>query len=164
MITGMRPIGRKCWGFVEYPQLITPYVTNDFPSGILLEKNLRRSLAWSKSQREIATLMSASYPVTTVDEWRKMRDEFDLDQSKPNPYEEVDNRAFFFQQTPLTTDQIPDVTMAQLKLQLLQEEAKELTERGPMYKVSPGAFFRKALDIEERRCVSVSLLYLSMCS
>ena len=64
--------------------------------GTFLEKNLQRSLAWRKSQREIATLMSGSYPVATVDKWRKMRDEFDLDPSKPNPYEEIDNHAYFY--------------------------------------------------------------------
>lgn len=47
--------------------------------------------------------------------------------------------------------------MAQLKLQLLKEEARDLAERGPLYKVSPGAFIRLALDIEERRYVSVAL-------
>ena len=35
--------------------------------------------------------MSRSYPAPTVDSWRKMQDEFDLDFSEPNPYEEVDN-------------------------------------------------------------------------
>ena len=40
--------------------------------------------------------MSGSYPVATVDKWRKMRDEFDLDPSKPNPYEEIDNRVYFY--------------------------------------------------------------------
>ena len=53
--------------------------------------------------------------------------------------------------------------MAQLKLQLLKEEAKELSERGPLYKVSAGAFFRKALDIEERQYISAfSNLYPSL--
>ena len=40
--------------------------------------------------------MSNSYPAETVDEWREMRDEFDLDSTNPNPYEEVDNRMSFF--------------------------------------------------------------------
>ncbi|KAF9789306.1 hypothetical protein BJ322DRAFT_1000561 [Thelephora terrestris] len=101
-----------------------------------LEKNLRRSLAWSRSQREVANLVSQSYSPETVDVWRKMRDEFDLDQSKPNPYKEVENRT----------------TMKQLKLALLKEEAAELTEHGPSpHKVSAGAFFDKAIMIENRR-------------
>ena len=69
---------------------------NTFPSGTLLDRNLRRSIAWRNSQQEVATLVSESYPAATVDKWRKMRDEFDLDQKKPNPYEEVDNRTYFF--------------------------------------------------------------------
>ena len=63
-------------------------------TGTALERNLRRSLAWEKSQREVATLISGAYSAATVDKWRKMRDEFDLDNSKPNPYEELDNRKF----------------------------------------------------------------------
>jgi hypothetical protein len=42
--------------------------------------------------------------------------------------------------------------MAQLRLELLQEEAKYISntdDAGPQ-KISPGAFFRKAIDIEER--------------
>ena len=71
-------------------------VSNALPLGTFLNKNLQVSLAWSKSQRKVATLVSESYSTAIVDEWRKMRDEFDLDQSKPNPYEEVDNRSCFF--------------------------------------------------------------------
>ena len=67
-----------------------------FHSGKLLEKCLRRSLAWKKSQREVATMMSNAFDPATVDKWRKMRDEFDLDGSMPNPYEEPDNRTFSF--------------------------------------------------------------------
>ena len=61
-------------------------------SGTMLKRNLRQSLAWKKSQREVAALVSDAYPTATVEKWCKMRDEFDLDNSKPNPYEEVDNR------------------------------------------------------------------------
>ena len=60
--------------------------------GKALDKNFRRSLAWSKSQREIADLMSGSYPPDIVDKWHEMRDDFDCDPSKPNPYQEVENR------------------------------------------------------------------------
>ena len=51
--------------------------------------------------------------------------------------------------------------MAQLKLELLKEEAKDLAEGVTRYSVSPGAFFRKALEVEERRYVSVSHRFLS---
>jgi len=36
--------------------------------------------------------MSGSYPADVVSKWRKMRDDFDRDPSKPNPYEERNNR------------------------------------------------------------------------
>lgn len=51
--------------------------------------------------------------------------------------------------------------MAQLKLELLKEEAKELSEHRAIHKVSAGTFFRKAIEIEDRRSVPhFPLLYL----
>ena len=41
--------------------------------------------------------------------------------------------------------------MAQLKLELLKEEAKELSESAPLRQVSAGAFIRKAIEIEDRQ-------------
>lgn len=46
---------------------------------------------------------------------------------------------------------LADVTMAQLRLELLKEEAKELSGHGPPHKVLAGAFFRKAIETEDRR-------------
>jgi hypothetical protein len=64
-------------------------------SGTSLDRNLRRSFAWSKTQREVATLISKSYPAAVVNEWRKIRDDFDRDPLKANPYEEVEQRTIF---------------------------------------------------------------------
>jgi hypothetical protein len=61
-------------------------------SGTSLDRNLRRSLAWKTSQREVADLITSSYEASTIREWQKMRDDFDRDSSKPNPYEEIENR------------------------------------------------------------------------
>jgi hypothetical protein len=96
--------------------------------------------------------MSGSYPADTVKKWTQMRDAFDLDRSKPNPYEEADNRGCFLYKSLSAPNRFPDVTMAQLKLELLKEEARELSGHGPPpHKVSAGAFLRKAIDIEDRR-------------
>ena len=124
--------------------------SNPFRLGKSLEKNLRRSLAWSKSQRAVAALMSGSYDVATVKKWRKMREKYDLNPSKPNPYEEDDNCAYSVEYVHAPPDQFPDATMAELKVELLEEEAKELLERAPLHKVSAGTFFCKAIDIEDR--------------
>jgi hypothetical protein len=94
--------------------------------------------------------MSKTYKTVTVDKWRAMRDAFDLDNSKPNPYEEPDNRACIFHMSLPASNHYQDVTMAQLKLELLKEEAKELSEGASPHKVSAGAFLRKAIEIEDR--------------
>ena len=61
--------------------------------GASLDKNLRRSLLWSNSQREVANLICKSHPKELVKTWKQMRDRFDRDSSKPNPYEEVESGA-----------------------------------------------------------------------
>ena len=65
-------------------------LTHSFRLGKLLEKNLRWSLAWKKSQRDVADLMSGAFDTATVDKWKEIRDAYDLDNSKPNPYEETE--------------------------------------------------------------------------
>ena len=42
--------------------------------------------------------------------------------------------------------------MAQLKLELLKEEVQQASSTGaaPLHKVSAGAFFHKAIEIEDR--------------
>jgi hypothetical protein len=94
--------------------------------------------------------MSKGYETATVDRWRQMRDEFDKDNSKPNPYEEPKNRTYIFRMSLPVSHQYQDVTMAQLKLELLKEEAKELSMGISPHKVSAGAFLRKAIEIEDR--------------
>ena len=64
--------------------------------GVLLDRNLRRSVAWKKSQRDVANLISGSYTPDVVNRWYKMREDFDNVFSMPNPYEEVENCALFF--------------------------------------------------------------------
>ena len=62
--------------------------------GVFLLKNLRSSLAWSKSQRAIATSLSQRYPKETISEWIEMRNRFDRDLESPNPYKEPKTRMF----------------------------------------------------------------------
>jgi hypothetical protein len=63
--------------------------------GTFLLKNLRRSLAWGKSQREAATSLSQNYSKETITEWARMRNKFDKDPKSPNPYKEPKIRTFF---------------------------------------------------------------------
>ena len=49
--------------------------------------------------------MSAAFDSTTVDKWRQMWELFDRDQTKPNPYEEVDNRMYAFRDVSVCTDE-----------------------------------------------------------
>ena len=51
-------------------------------------KNLRRSVRWGKSQRTFATAISSKHTDDVIQKWSEMRDVFDKDPMKPNPYEE----------------------------------------------------------------------------
>ena len=55
-------------------------------------------------------------------------------------------------------NQLLAVTLDKLRLQLLEEESRELADSGLPSKISSGAFFRKALEIKNRRYVSVLIL------
>ena len=63
--------------------------------GAFLLKNLRRSVAWSKTQRSFALAISAKHPTHVLQQWKKMREDFDRDPAKPNPYEEPRVRKSF---------------------------------------------------------------------
>ena len=95
--------------------------------------------------------MSESYPADVVSQWRKMREDFDRDPSKLNPYEEVDDRmSFSFLNYIVSNSTHIDLTMAQLRLELLKEEVSQVPSADNPPGVSAVAFFWKALDIEER--------------
>lgn len=61
-----------------------------FLLGVSLLKNLRKALTWSKTQRAVADKASQGLPATTLTDWTNMRQDFDRDRGKPNPYEEPD--------------------------------------------------------------------------
>ena len=56
--------------------------------GTSLLKNLQKSLTWSITQRAIADNASRRLPSETLTDWSRMRQDFDRDRTKPNPYEE----------------------------------------------------------------------------
>ena len=66
------------------------------PLGVSLLKNLRKAHTWSKKQRAVADNASKCLPTTTVTDWTKMRQEFDQDCKKPNPYEEPETCKFLY--------------------------------------------------------------------
>ena len=104
---------RKLLGLREYFPCFASCATNHHSPGTFLEKNLRQSLAWSKSQREVAMQISESYSAATVDKWRRMRDKFDLDPSEPNPYKEPNDCECI-----LRRQATPNVIGSQIKLWL----------------------------------------------
>ena len=111
---------------------------------------------WSKSQREVATLISESYSADVVDKWREMRAEFDRDHSMPNPYKETEDRMFSSAFIHPSLIRFLGLTIAKLQMELLVE-AKTISNENPLAvggaqssSISPSTFFQKAIDLEER--------------
>ena len=86
--------------------------------------------------------------------WCKMREEFDLDPSRPNPYAEPESRKSRLGRY-LFPNLFLDFSMAELRLQLLKEEAQESSEgqvQGQVQgQVLAGAFLRQAFHVKDRR-------------
>lgn len=111
---------------------------------------------WSRSQREVAVLISESYSSDVVDEWREMRAKFDSNRSMPNPYKETEDRMFSSLFIHSSLIRFLGLTVAKLQKELLLE-AKAMSNDNSLAAggtqsstVSPGTFFQKAIDLEER--------------
>ena len=92
---------QKLLGLRKAPPPASPRLVPSLTSslGKFLLKNLRRSVAWSKTQRTFALAISAKHPPGVLRQWTKMREDFDKDSANPNPYEEPRVRkliAFYF--------------------------------------------------------------------
>ena len=87
-----------------------------------------------------------------------MRDKFDRDPNMPNPYKEVEDCMFLFFSLLCRTISYPllDLTIAKVQKELLKE-AKQASNANPLSggdvpssDVSPGLFFQKAVEVEDR--------------
>jgi len=124
------------------------------PLGITLLKNLEKALVWSETQRAVANNASNRLPPETLANWDKMRQDFDRDNEKPNPYAEPDtcksHRVFCM--FPLLI--LAVMTMESLRRQLDQDEARQSRQGHPSpHAVTASAFLGDALQIEQRQYV-----------
>ena len=127
-----------------------------FLLGVSLLKNLRKALTWSKTQHANADKASQGLPATTLTDWTNMRNEFDRDRKKPNPYEEPETCKLL---RSLSTHSIliltlTVVTVASLRRKFNNNNARKL-RRGhvPPHIISPSSFLGSALQIEEQQYV-----------
>ena len=82
-----------------------------------------------------------------------MREDFDSDPKKPNPYVEPRIRKWFLTSfTHWMLTQFTDITLSKLKQVLAAEEAVQITKgQKPPHDVTPSGFLRMAIDIEDRQ-------------
>jgi len=83
---------RKVVGLREFSNFSFSFCLLTIILGMSLDRNLRRAHAWRTSQRKVANLISETFTADVVSKWHLMRVDFDLDPSKPNPYEEPEYR------------------------------------------------------------------------
>ncbi|KAJ7475064.1 hypothetical protein B0H11DRAFT_1728060 [Mycena galericulata] len=103
--------------------------------GLLLKKRLLNAVAERNYQRDSLATFTANQ-VEHVPMWKAAVEEFEADNSKPNPYE------------------IPKsgVSEHDVRLEFAQEEAEEAARGIPaIHNVSPSAFILAGLDLEEQQ-------------
>ena len=61
----------------------------------MLEVNLVKAVEMAKSQRKVADDFTATFPIETVQEWKRMVEEWQADSSRPNPYASNERGVFF---------------------------------------------------------------------
>ena len=135
-------------GFNDHLQYLS------FHPGVTLLRNLRKALVWSKTQRAIADNASACLLDDTLVDWAKMRQDFDRDRTKPNPYEEPETCELPQTFPPLSVLIFIVVTMATLRRQFDKDEDRKL-RRGctPPHTVTSSTFIWNAIQIEEQQYV-----------
>ena len=125
-----------------------------FHPGVTLLRNLQKVLVWSKTQRAIADNASARLLDDTLVDWAKMRQDFDRDRTKPNPYEEPETCELPQTFPPLSVLIFIVVTMATLRRQFDKDEDRELRRgRTPPHTVTSSTFIWNAIQIEEQQYV-----------
>lgn len=146
----LRKFGLELWP--------SPDPTHSHLTGTTLLKNLKRALSWSRTHRAIADNVSKSLPEDTLAAWIKVRQEFDQDPSKPNPYQEPETCMF---PGPLLTDPVlifsTVVTVESLRRQLDNDNESD-SHRGhtPPHTMTPGTLIWTAIQIEEQQYVSLT--------
>lgn len=134
----------------------------DANTGTNLRKGLEKAWKWSIAQRAVAKSLDATVSESTLLRWRKMVTEFKNDPKKPNPFEEPETGTTTIpSHRRLSHDERTAVSVTSLRRVLLEEES-DARKRGSiqLHDITAAGFLRRALDIEEKQCVS----YFSLCS
>ncbi|GBE78058.1 hypothetical protein SCP_0109400 [Sparassis crispa] len=102
-----------------------------------LVKHLAEALLMTGKQKVIAEKFTSTFSPATIEKWRQMVAEWDLDKTKPDPYAEPS----------------ASTMMAMIQLKLAEEEVIEAMHGEPQLhdKLTVSAFVRLGLELEERQ-------------
>ena len=121
--------------------------------GSLLETNLAKAVEMRSPQRKAADDFSATFPPKTVQQWRKMLEEWHENPTSPNPHVSNEQGTFFRSYFVATAYRFPPVSkLSEARLRLTQEEVAE-AERGQHmpHEVSASVFIRMGLELEDQQ-------------
>ena len=127
-----------------------------FNPGVSLDRNLQQLLAWSKSQREVAALISGSYSPAIVFKWCEMLDNLIATPLCPICTRKLKTiRLFSLYYYAQTLTQPLNLTIAELQKELLKEgkhasNSDSLSMDAQPSSISMGTFFQKAIEVEDR--------------
>jgi hypothetical protein len=119
----------------------------------MLRRHLERVKVELPEQMEALAEFSSHQP-ERVPEWKAMVLAFELDNTKPNPFELKVKGMMLFLGRRRRTNQFSGLTEAQVRLQFSKEEDAEIARGVPsVHDVSPSSFVAAGLDLEEEQYV-----------
>ena len=108
----------------------------------------------SAKHTEVFEKFSATFPPETVVRWVRMVEHWEEDPKAPNPYNEPEQSKYLHIYIYIysSTDFISATTMQDVRLELAQEETRQLASgHVNRHKVTMTGFFSMGFDIEDQQ-------------
>lgn len=124
------------------------------PLGSLLEANLTKAKEMASVQRKAAGDFTATFPETTIHQWKRMVQEWEANPSCPNPYVSNDRGRVFvlFQVYPILKIVCSALKISEIRLRLAQEEIDRVgSGEKSLHQISPSVFIRMGLELEDQQ-------------
>jgi len=86
---------RKVLGLGKSGDFSCAYLSYSTPLGSLLEANITKAKEMASVQRKAADDFTATFPETTIRQWKRMVQEWEANPSRPNPYVSNDHGRVF---------------------------------------------------------------------
>ena len=120
--------------------------------GRSLSSQLKEAHKMKTRHEDLFEEFTADFPPDVIEHWVGIIEAWNMDPSKPNPYEEVETGQIESAVYCSTLIGIPVTTMAKIRLELSEEElGRVMSGSVPPHQMSPHSFLHLGLDLEEQQ-------------